>query len=84
MSLLASVHDLKQSADFRSGEKKVRITCTNCQRALIHRSRPKGIREAAFPAVIFVRPFRSEECDSRFFRWSMTEKPGPERPARTS
>jgi len=26
--------------------------------------------------MIFVRPFRCEKCDSRFFRWSINEKPG--------
>jgi hypothetical protein len=31
-----------------------------------------------------MRPFRCEESDFRFFRWSISEKPGPDRPIRTS
>jgi len=34
--------------------------------------------------MIFVRPFRCEKCDSRFFRWSISEKPGQARPPVTS
>ena len=39
---------------------------------------------SSFLSLIFLRPFRCEECDSRFRRWSITEKPGPDRPIRTS
>jgi len=35
-------------------------------------------------AAILVRPIRCEECEARFLRWSFREKPGLNRPARTS
>lgn len=60
------------------------IICLNCGSPLTHRSEKKGIVESVLLAILFVRPFRWEECDSRFFRWSVTEKPGPGRPIRTS
>jgi DNA-directed RNA polymerase subunit RPC12/RpoP len=60
------------------------ITCPNCGSASTHRSKTKGFQETVFLAMIFSRPFRCEECDSRFFRWSITEKPGPERRMITS
>jgi signal transduction histidine kinase len=31
--------------------------------------------------MLFVRPFRCERCDSRFFRWSFTANPNSARPA---
>jgi len=40
----------------------------------------KGVLESGLLAMIFVRPFRCEKCDYRFFRWSITEKSGPARP----
>ena len=60
------------------------INCPNCGSALTHRSWKKGIVERMLLAAIFVRPFRCEECDFRFLRWSIAEKPGPVRPLRTS
>jgi hypothetical protein len=60
------------------------ITCPNCLSSLTHRSKTRGIRESIFFAMIFRRPFRCEECDLRFFRWSITEKPGTERRMITS
>jgi transposase-like protein len=60
------------------------ITCPNCRSSAIHRSKTKGFRETVFLAMIFRRPFRCEECDSRFVRWSLSEKRGPERRMITS
>ena len=84
MSLLVWVHDLERSADLQREKREVHIACTNCQSALTQRSKPKGLLESVFLALIFVRPFRCEDCDSRFLRWSISEEPGPERPTRTS
>jgi DNA-directed RNA polymerase subunit RPC12/RpoP len=65
-------------------EARMTIRCPNCRSLLTHRSKTKGIRESVLFAIIFRRPFRCEECDSRFFRWSITEKPSPERRMITS
>jgi hypothetical protein len=45
------------------------ICCPNCDSARIHQSRRKGIVEKVILALLFVRPFRCERCDERFFRW---------------
>jgi hypothetical protein len=62
----------------------MRIRCPNCESLLIYRSRKKGILERVLLKLIFVHPFRCEGCDSRFFRWSLHEKPIPPRPMPTS
>jgi hypothetical protein len=51
------------------------ICCPNCESARIHQSRRKGIVERVILAVVFVRPFRCEVCDLRFFRWSLATGP---------
>jgi hypothetical protein len=35
----------------------------------------KGLFEPGILAMIFVRPFRCERCDLRFYRWSFTTNP---------
>ena len=60
------------------------IICPNCQSQMTHRSKTKGILESVLLAAIFVRPFRCEECDTRFLRHSFRKEPGPDRPERTS
>ena len=65
-------------------EINMRISCPNCGSLLIYRSRKKGILEHVLSKIIFVHPFRCEGCDSRFFRWSLHEKPIPHRPMPTS
>jgi hypothetical protein len=62
----------------------MQITCPNCRSSLFHRSRPKGIVETFLLPLIFMRPFRCEACDERFFRYSISEKPVPDRPVTTS
>jgi hypothetical protein len=52
----------------------MRIRCPDCGSLQTHRSRKRGIVEYVLSAIIFVRPFRCEECDARFFRWSLREK----------
>ena len=51
------------------------ICCPNCESARIHQSRRKGIVEKMILALLFVRPFRCELCDERFFRWSPATSP---------
>ena len=62
------------------------ICCPNCDSARIHPSRRKGFLEKGLLAMIFVRPFRCEKCDDRFFRWSFSTNPnaspGTREPAR--
>ena len=51
------------------------ICCPNCDSARIHLSRRKGLLEKGILAMIFVRPFRCEECDGRFFRLRFSTNP---------
>jgi hypothetical protein len=46
------------------------LNCPFCHGTRIHRSRRRGIYERRILSLIFVRPFRCEDCDFRFFRWS--------------
>lgn len=46
------------------------LNCPLCHSKRIHRSKRKGIVEQGILALVFVRPFRCERCDFRFFRWS--------------
>jgi len=62
----------------------MRITCPNCQSHRVHHSKKKGILESLLLAAIFVRPFRCEKCDTRFFRWSFREQHGPDRLNKTT
>jgi len=55
------------------------ICCPNCDSARIHPSRRKGFVEKGILAMIFVRPFRCEECDDRFFRWCVSTNPNASR-----
>lgn len=57
------------------------IPCPNCRSLLTHWSKTKGIVESVLKTVIFRRAFRCEECDSRFFQCSISEKPGPTDPS---
>ena len=56
------------------------MNCPQCTSQRIHQSRRRGIIERIL-AMLFVRPFRCERCDSRFFRWSFTANPNSARPA---
>jgi len=53
------------------------MNCPSCQSQRIHQSRRKGMLEKGILAAIFVRPFRCERCDLRFFRWSFAANPNP-------
>jgi hypothetical protein len=60
------------------------VNCPQCTSERIHQSRRKGIIERRILAVIFVRPFRCERCELRFFRWSRAANPNSSRPATTN
>jgi hypothetical protein len=57
--------------------------CPNCASARIHLSKRKGLVETVILTLLFVRPFRCERCDERFFRWSFAAKPNSSRAATT-
>lgn len=59
------------------------LDCPNCHSKRIHRSKRRGIYERKVLGLIFVRPFRCEYCDCRFFRWSITTNPNSAQPAIT-
>jgi transposase-like protein len=59
------------------------VNCPQCTSERVHRSRRKGIIESRILAAIFVRPFRCERCDLRFFRWSLATNPNSSRTATT-
>ncbi len=59
------------------------ISCPQCRSERIHQSRRKGIIERRILTLIFVRPFRCERCDYRFFRRTLTANPNSSRPATT-
>jgi len=57
------------------------MSCPLCRSKRIHQSKRKGILEQAILAAIFIRPFRCERCDYRFFRWSRSANPNSARRA---
>lgn len=59
-------------------------SCPICASVSIHPSRRYGFTEKVLLAMIFVRPFRCEWCDARFFRWSLSENPNAARSAPSS
>ena len=59
------------------------VYCPNCASARIHQSKRKGPVETVILALLFVRPFRCEGCDERFFRWSFAVNPNASRTATT-
>jgi len=61
----------------------VSVGCPLCHSKRIHRSRRKGMVEKGILAMIFVRPFRCENCDLRFFRWTLNANRNSSWPAPT-
>jgi transposase-like protein len=59
------------------------MNCPRCHSEHIRRSKRKGIIERRILALLFVRPFRCESCNLRFFRWSFTTNPNAARTATT-
>jgi hypothetical protein len=62
---------------------KVSISCPDCQSNLTHESRTRGIVESLL-VFLRIRPYRCEQCDYRFFRWSVQHKPKATRSPRTT
>jgi hypothetical protein len=58
------------------------VNCPQCTSARIHQSRRKGIVERVL-AMMFIRPFRCERCDLRFFRLSFASNPNLSRSTTT-
>jgi hypothetical protein len=61
----------------------VSIWCPDCQNAQVRRSKTRGIVESLL-ALLLIRPYRCQECDCRFFRWSILHKPKATGPTRRS
>jgi len=59
------------------------ILCPQCGSEYIRKSRRMGVVEKRLLAVLLVKPFRCEECNFRFFRFSFTANPNPARSATT-
>jgi predicted Zn-ribbon and HTH transcriptional regulator len=57
------------------------LSCPLCHSKRIHRSKRKGLIERVILAIIFIRPFRCERCDYRFFRRSLSANSNPARRA---
>lgn len=49
------------------------IECPDCRSDQIRRSRTRGIVDS-FLARLLIRPYRCQECDCRFFRWSIRHR----------
>jgi transposase-like protein len=60
------------------------ITCPLCQSKRTHQSKRKGILEHVILAMIFIRPYRCEKCDNRFFRRSPSTNRSASRSTTTS
>jgi hypothetical protein len=48
------------------------MSCRQCHGKRVHQSRRTGVIERRILSLILVRPFRCEECDFRFYRWSFS------------
>jgi len=55
------------------------VNCPFCQSKRIYPSRRRGIIERSFLTMVCVRPFRCENCDFRFYRWSLSANPNTSR-----
>jgi len=51
----------------------MRFRCPSCQSERTRRSKTRGFFEA-FLAKLTIKPFRSHDCDSRFFHSHVTRK----------
>jgi predicted Zn-ribbon and HTH transcriptional regulator len=60
------------------------MSCPLCHSKRIHRSKRKGIMEQVILAMIFIKPFRCERCDHRFFRQSINTNHNASRQVTTS
>lgn len=53
------------------------ITCPVCRSKSVYRSRRRGVIERTILTMAFVKPFRCQACESRFFRHSSLIPFGP-------
>jgi DNA-directed RNA polymerase subunit RPC12/RpoP len=60
------------------------ISCPMCQSKRIHPSKRKGILEQVILAMIFIKPYRCEKCDNRFFHRSPSSSRHASRSTTTS
>jgi DNA-directed RNA polymerase subunit RPC12/RpoP len=60
------------------------MQCPECGSKRIHLSRRKGLLEKGILASFFLRPFRCQRCDFRFFRLSIASHSTPDRTATTN
>lgn len=51
------------------------LNCPHCHSEQIYRSRRRGVIERRILTMVFMRPFRCNQCAFRFFRWSITAFP---------
>jgi len=59
--------------------------CPSCGSGKIYRSRRKGFVEFVLGWLFFIRPYRCESCDERFFRLRLSRaRNAPDRPLRLS
>jgi hypothetical protein len=47
------------------------LACPVCGSKRVNRSKRRGLTEKTLLSLIFIKPFRCEACDSRFFRSSI-------------
>jgi len=59
-------------------------SCPRCHSERIHQSRRKGIIERGLLTMLWLRPFRCERCNRRFFRLSFAVHSTPSGSATTS
>lgn len=60
------------------------LRCPQCRSPEIHQSRRKGLLANRLLSLLFVRPFRCERCDCRFFRFSFSANRHSSRAATTN
>jgi DNA-directed RNA polymerase subunit RPC12/RpoP len=60
------------------------MQCPECGSKRIHLSRRKGFLEKGILAAVFLRPFRCQRCDIRFFRLSFASHGSSNRTATTN
>ena len=49
------------------------MVCPHCNSKAIHRSKRRGIFELSVLSLMPIRPFRCEECDRRFYLFTVAD-----------
>ena len=60
------------------------LHCPECHSKRIHQSRRKGVVEKIILTLLFIRPFRCEQCDLRFYHCSFSSNHNSSRQQMTS